>query len=256
MTGVPKIKNSEWRPERAVPVADALESLLDHLEILYEDESVGLPRDPLPMSTGLPAMDRVLGGGAHLGTVVLLEANIAAQANALVCSIARHIECRTVLDAPSIMDAVRWILAGEADVPAVLLATGQMSEADWMSIVIALRPLAEKNLSFSSVQSLRGIANVAATNDVAMLLVRDADRLGPAIKVVPELARIAALRSVAIVASIAPFGDLPDWALAGVARVGVHTFNCGGKATLLRPDKVDLLSVAQVGIELLTGIVR
>ena len=58
------------------------------------------------MSTGVLAVDRFLGGGVHRGTLTLIEADISAQGNALLCTVARRIPHPCLLDGRRFFESV------------------------------------------------------------------------------------------------------------------------------------------------------
>ncbi|MCC5954315.1 MAG: hypothetical protein JJU45_19675, partial [Acidimicrobiia bacterium] len=60
---------------------------------------------------------------------------------------------------------------------------------------------------------------------------------------------------VAVVTTLGVMDDVPGWALEGVQRVTLCAHGLGGRAALVRPDDDDLLAVAQVDVECLTGTV-
>src|SRR5690606_4221730 len=63
-----------WRPERPLSIADAVDRMLDGLEVLYRGQAPAGP-DLLPVVTGVAELDRVCGGGAHRGWVTAVEAD-------------------------------------------------------------------------------------------------------------------------------------------------------------------------------------
>lgn len=248
------MKDRAWRPEQALTISDALGAFLDHLEDEFaHDVEEELPPDPLPLSTGVAALDHVLGGGVHVGTVTTLEASLAAQADALLYSVARRIERRTLLDAGSVLETVRWLVAGESEVPAVALTGDELSERDWSAVASAMRPLADRDLVVSEIETLRTLERLIATSDVDVVLVQELDRFGPPASAAAALARIAAAHAVAILVSTRPLGEIPGSALSRIERVLVCDHCLGSKASLVHPDPFDLLRVAAIDIECLTG---
>jgi hypothetical protein len=257
MSGMPEeIRDRSWRPEQALTISDAIGDFLDHMEQLYTRDEVDLPPDPLPLGTGLAPLDRVLGGGLHVGTLTLLEADLGAQADALLYSVARHIEHWTLLDAASVLETVRWLVAGSADVPAVTIAEGSLDERDWAAIAGSIAPLAARDLVLSAAGSMAALEDVVAGGDATVVLVQDIARLGPPVTTVPRLARLAATADVAVLASTRPLGDLPAWALERTERVLVLDRCLGSRASLIRPDRLELLAVAELEVVCLTGTAR
>lgn len=248
-----------WGIDRSVPIVHALDALLDQMERRLEassSEHVAFERDLLPMSTGVMALDRVLGGGVHRGTLTVVEADIAAQANALLYTVARHLPHPRLLDGRTFFAAVAWLMAGSADVAEVSVSDASLSSREWERVAAGLKDLLDQDLLVSSTGSLRALASVATASGADVLLVDEADRFGRPIEVVTKLAMLAASSGLAVIATTGTLGELPDWALDGVTRVSMHGYNLGGNAALLRPDADELLATAQVQVECLSGIVR
>ena len=117
MAGIPdEIARRAWRTERALPIADALDALLSRLESVAEQPESRAPQrrergpDPgLPLATGILGIDRALGGGLRQKHLTLVEAELPAQAHALLWSIARSVPHPTVVDVDSPLGAVAWI---------------------------------------------------------------------------------------------------------------------------------------------------
>lgn len=246
-----------WRAGRAVPLEHALDILVDHMEHQLGGPQAGEPAaDVLPLSTGLLPLDRVLGGGIWRGTVVVIEADILAQGRALLATVARSNPYRCLFDGRRFLETVAWLLAGSARVPEVGIADVCMSKREWDAVVQGLGNLRRRDVLVSSTGSLGVLAGVADSSDAEVVLVHEADRFGPPIEFVPKLARMASTSGTAVLASTQAMGDLPDWALEGVVRLGMHGFDLGGRASLVRSDPYDMLVVAQVDVECLSGVVR
>jgi hypothetical protein len=260
MSGLPQdLTEAWWGTDRALPIVHALDALLDQMERRLEDdepEAVGIPADLLPLSTGLLPLDRVLGGGIWRGTVTFVEADIEAQGAALLNTVARHVPHRCLLDGRRFFALVAGLLAGSAGVPQVSVTDACLSEREWASVVSGLEQLRGRDVLVCSTGSLAALANVARSTEADVLLVHDPGRFGRPIEFVPELAKVASSGRVAVLASASPMGDLPEWATDGVTRLGMHGFDLGGRASLVRPDPDELLAVAQIDVECLRGIVR
>jgi len=250
-----ELADRSWRPERAVPICDALDLLLDDLEARYTHDEPELPPDPLPLGTGVNALDRVLGGGVHLGTVTLLEADLTAQADALLYSVARRIEHPTLLDTPSLLHTARWMMAGSASVPAVWVESGRLSRDDWRAIADNIGGLAARDLLVSATGSLQGLAHLVSDsdNDADVVLVQDISRFGPTVATVAALCRLATNAGVAILATTTPLGELPPAAFDRIERVLVLDHCLGSKATLVHPDPLEMLATVEIDVECLTG---
>jgi hypothetical protein len=59
-----------------------------------------------------------------------------------------------------------------------------------------------------------------------------------------------------VLATAASFGELPGWALDGVTRISMHSYNLGGSAALVRFDGDELTASSPIQLECLTGVVR
>lgn len=237
-----------WRPERCIPIADALSMLLDDLERGLEPDQVELPADPLPLSCGIARLDRAFGGGIHLGEVTLVEADLSAQARALVLAIAREIDHPTLLATTSVMDAAEWLLAGSASVPAICIRTYQLSEGDWQALGGALPTLADRPISLTEASSVSGLGHVATAGAYCVLLIEDLGRFGPACETVAALGRLASVAGLAVIATTEPLGDIPGWALGSTTRVAMVAHGLGGRAALINGGDVDELIVEQIEV--------
>ena len=183
----------------------------------------------------------------------MVEADIAAQARALLCTIARHIPHRTLIDGHTVSETAAWLLAGSAGVPEVLLATGQMFDDDWQRVIEGLERLRDRELLVSSTGAPAALRAVAEAGEADVVLVHDAARFGHPTQVLPALSAVACDLDLALVVSSVPIGELPERVLPGVTRVGMHGFDLGGRASLVRPDPDDLLSVEQLDVDCLSG---
>lgn len=244
-----------WRPERAVPVADALDELLDHLESIYEHPPVDLPAELLPFSTGILALDQVCGGGLRVGTVTLLDCTLAGQSQALLYSAARQTQVPALLAVSNRLTTARWLLAGCSEVPATLIGTGQLSEKDWRAISSKIAQLAARQLQIAEVASITGLRHVAASETPAVLLTERPERLGPIEATIHALVHLAESQHLAVLCSTSQAPDLSNFNLPGLIRVVVAPYALGSRATLIRVDDEDGLTAARVEIALLDGTV-
>ena len=259
MSGLPEnVGEAWWGARRAVRIDHALDALLEQIE-----QGVGRascapdpPDDLLPLSTGFLPLDRVLGGGVWRGTVTLVEAGIEAQGVALLHTVALRTPRRCLVDGPHFFETVEGLLAASAGVPRVSIAEGRMSEREWAALASGLRELGDREVRVSSTGSLVALAHVATPIGADLVVVHDPGRFGPPVEVMPALVKLAASAGAAVITSTAPIGDLPGWASADLTRLEVHGYGLGGRASLVRPDTEDLLAVAQVEVECLSGVVR
>lgn len=245
-----------WRPERCVPIADALDILIDDLEHHIDHDQVELPTDPLPLSCGIARLDRAFGGGIHLGAVTLIEADLPAQARALVLAIARVINHPTLVATTSVLDGAGWLLAGSASVPAICIQTGQLSDGDWHAIDGALPALAERPIWLTATDSVSGLGHVATGGGHLVLLIEDLGRFGPARETVAAIGRLASVAGLAVIATTEPLGDLPEWALESTTRVAMAAHGLGGRAALVNGDGLDGLIVEQIRVACLEARIR
>lgn len=251
----PRTDDRTWRPERAKSVADLIGEWLNHLARVYDaGPEAFLPPDPLPLPTGVEAIDRLV-GGVRLGALTVIEADEAGQAQALSCTVARRIK-HPMLLAVKWFGTVTWLLAGAAQVPAVCIYNGALSEADWDAITRVIGELAAQDLWLTDAASLGGLAHVVRQRAPRVLVVEDIDRFGEPIRVVPWLARLAEMTGVAILATAEPLGDVAEWALEGVTRLRMASHCLGGRAALVHSDDITPLAVQQVHVEMLTAELR
>ncbi|QYG94920.1 hypothetical protein HC251_22460 [Iamia sp. SCSIO 61187] len=259
MGGLPEdLTHAWWGGERAVPIAHALDALLGQMDrrLAHEEPVVADTDDLLPLGTGLLPLDRVLGGGVWRGRAVIVEADIEAQATALLSTVARHVPHRCLVDGRDVVAVATGILAGSAGVPEVSVTDARLSEREWAAVVSGLRSLRGRDVSVCSTGSLDALREVAVGAGADVLVVHDTARFGPPAQLGPGLARLARTAGVAVLASATPTEGVPSRADDGVTHLHMHGFDLGGRASLVRPDPDDLLAVAQVDVECLFGIVR
>lgn len=260
MGGLPRhLSKAWWGTERAVPIVHALDALFEQMDRQLGGEPpevVWLAGYLMPLNTGLLPLDSVLGGGIGRGTVALVEADIKAQGEALLNTVARNAPHRCLVDGHDFFALVAGLLAGAAGVPRVNVTDARLSEDEWASVRSGLEQLRDMDVLVSSAGSISALSEIAVATDVDILVIHDLDRFGPPIYLVPELAELAIVCGAAVLASTGPLGDLGDWATDGVVQVGMYGFGLGGQASLVRPDPDDLLAVAQVEVECLHGTVR
>ncbi len=242
-----------WRPEQAVTIADAIEGLLDELEHRFEEEGVELPPDPLPLGTGLIALDKVLGGGLHLGTLTLVDAALPAQGRALLCAVAKRMDMPILVAASSILEATSWLLASSAQVPAALIRNGQLSADDWQLINQALPTVARRSLSLTEAATLKALDHVVGMGQHPVVLVEDVHRFGSSTEVVAALGHLAATTGAAILATATDLDLLQDWAADEATQIAMVPHGLGSRAALIGLDGLDGLTVAQIEVACLVG---
>lgn len=249
------LEHGSWRRDDSMGIGDALGDLLDDLDRRTRHWCDPLPVDPLPISTGVPALDRVCGGGVHLGQVLLLEADQPAHAAAVACSIARQAPHPVLLDTPSVRDATRTLLAGAAQVPAVLIGSGQLDDGDWAKLTAALEPLAEREVRLAASESMAELQHLVATHPAAIVVVQGIERLGRSYVVVSSLVDLAAEAGLAVVGLCSPLPKAPGNLRYPLARVAMTAHTLGGGAALAAVDEHDGLLVAQVAVDALHATV-
>lgn len=66
-----RLGDYSWRPDRGIPLSDALAELLDDLDRRTQASGSKMLIDPLPFSSGVDALDEVLDGGLRRGVVTV-----------------------------------------------------------------------------------------------------------------------------------------------------------------------------------------
>lgn len=245
-----------WRPERAVPITDVIETFLDGLERAYSVGARVTPADEfLPLSTGVVALDRVCGGGLRRGTVTLVEGPIEAQGRALLFTVARSTTMATLLAVDRLAESTPWLLAGVSGVPATLIQSGNLEETDWRYMVAAVDKLRRVPLEVAEVWSVSGLTHVVANSQTAVVLVDNPERYGLLVDVVHELLALARTYDAALLVSAATTGGLADWHVPGVTRVVLVPQALGSRALLLAVGGEEGLAAAPIHVALLSASV-
>lgn len=245
--------DQDWRSERALAVADAMDLLFEDLEALYSTEDEGPPTNFLHTTTGLPALDRVCDGGLWPGTITVLDAALDAQARALLYTVARLIEVRCLLAVGSTVGAVRWLLSNATDVPEGLIHRGTLSKSDWASIHRHIGELTTRDIFITEAESMCGIRSLLKERGCPILLVDEPERFGPQTRVLMQLAEFADRNGVAILTTARNQPGPIHWEAENVTRVSVVPHSLGSRAALVTTGGWRGLSAAQVSIDLLTG---
>jgi len=229
---------------------DSLEAMLDDLEKAAET-SDPLPPDPTPLQTASTAFDLVAGGGLHRGEVMIVEAPLMTQAFALLCTVARRIWHCTIFDVLSEAHATRALVAGWGQVPEILIRKGDLSEKDWEWLTISCGCMASRPVFLACAESINQLSREAERRYASIVLVSRLERFGHPAVVIPQLTAMACDRNVAVVATTPPMGELPEAIIHRTRRIAMEPFQLGSRATLIRPDDDDVLSVVQVNVNLL-----
>ncbi|AEV94351.1 replicative DNA helicase [Pediococcus claussenii] len=128
------------------PIADVLTTSMEEIDRLYQsnDEITGLP-------TGFRELDKIT-TGLHEGELIILAARPAVGKTAFALNIAQNVGTKTdktVAIFSLEMGAeqlVNRMLCSEGSIDANHLRTGQLSEEEWQSLVIAMGSLAKANV--------------------------------------------------------------------------------------------------------------
>lgn len=247
------LPSPDWAHERPLSIADAIGGFLDHLEILLSSPSTELPPDPVPLSTGVAEFDYVCGGGVQLGTVTLIDATLTSQTWALLCTIARRIDHRTLFVSESILDAAAWLVAGVSAVPAALVCGAALSENEWAVIAREIPALVSRPVWLSEAESCATLERQIKTRPTTVVLIDDLLRLGPPSDVALALSAIASRHAVAVIAGASQLAPMQQAGRGAAPVVTMIAEALGGRAIVVRPDPSDLLSAARLRINLLCG---
>lgn len=252
-----KLGDDSWRPDRAVPLSDALAELLDDLDRRTQARGSKLPVDPLPFSSGIDALDEVLEGGLRRGVVTVVEARLPAVAASLGYTIARAVDEAALLVDTEVVEATGWLVAGTSGVPAVSVLRGSLTEPEWTAVARAVAELAHRPVSVSEVRSLSALDHVLFSEGrPPAVLVMEPVRFGPIESVVPRLAELAERHAVAVCTFSGRVEELPPLVERDVRRVWVADSDLGSRATLVCTDDDVLLRSAAVVVDGLRGAVR
>ncbi len=137
-------------PHPLVEVTDVLASILDEIEAITATERDATPTDLAhvepragTISTGMPEVDEVLGGGLVPGQVLVIEATDPRLANSLAGLIARQVEQPTLLSVTDARQAVRDMVEATGRLRAGALAGGDLSEDEWATVSRAVTELVD-----------------------------------------------------------------------------------------------------------------
>ncbi len=245
--------DNDWRTSRSWSTNDAIEAALDRLQSLFSEYEPALPPDPTPMSSGLTAFDRVMGGGIYSGEVVVVETPLRSHSLSLLCSLALRADVRTLLDTHFVREATNALLAGLSGVPQIIIQNGELSDADWDALMKPFATLSRLPLFLAEAESVWELNAEVRRRRTKVVLVHDLKRFGPTLQSIEDLTQLARDESVAVVVASLPLGDLPDWSIPATRRVVMAPHAMGSRAALIRPDDHDVLSVVQVTVDVLTS---
>lgn len=256
-----ELTNRSWLHDRAVPISDALDSLLSWMEHEWEDAPRSATADAgshdhdihLPLDTGILEVDRALGGGLRQGHLTVLEAELPSQSDAVLWSIARNIRHKTVLDVDQLLGAVAWIWAGGSGVPTIAMTQGRMTQKEWQRAIDSISRLTERPLYLGQAESVAGLAALAASRRARVLMVQDLERFGDPPGVYGELARLAARTGLAVLGTARTTGAVPEGCGHITTVVQVLRSSMGGTARFVLADRIEMLSVHEVRMDLVTG---
>jgi hypothetical protein len=251
-----RLGDYSWRPDRGIPLSDALAELLDDLDRRTPASGSKMPIDPLPFSSGVDALDEVLEGGLRRGVVTVIEARLPAAGAALAYTIARAVDEPALLVAAEVLEATGWLVAGASGVPAVSVFSGSLTEIEWAAVARAVAELAHRPVSVSDVRSLSALDHVLFSEGrPPALLILEPTRFGPIESVVPRLSELADRHAVAVCTFSGPVEELPPLIERDVRRVWVADSELGSRATLVSADDELLLRSAAVTVDGLRGVV-
>lgn len=249
-----KISDYSWRPDRGIPLPDALADLLDHLERRAQVQGSKLPVDPLPFESGLDALDEVLDGGLRRGVVSVIEARLPAQAASLGYTVARAVDEPALLVVADVVETTGWLVAGASGVPAVSVLSGELTELEWSAVARSVAELSHRPVSMTEVRSLSALDHVVFSEGrPAAVLVVEPARFGPMEQVLGRLVELAERHAVAMCTLSGPVGQLAPLLERELRRVWVADDGLGSRATLVRPDDDVLLRSAEVTVDCLSG---
>ncbi|MCU1459906.1 MAG: DnaB-like helicase terminal domain [Actinomycetia bacterium] len=229
---------------RSVTIVDALNTVLDDLERLYQPVRAAVEVDSR-IETGVPAIDRLL-GGIPTGRVTLIAADHAVHAEALAASIARDSPHGVLLAAPEVLAAARTLLAATARVPYPFVESGHLTEADWRKLHDACNALSQREVHLTTCPSAFGILRAACDTEVPLCVVLTPERLGGRLDaVLHELGTEARKASVAVVALTTAKTDDADAVVLAPSRLS-ETLE------LVTSDPVDLLRRTTISVDRLS----
>lgn len=171
--------------------------------------------------------------------------------DALSFTVARRIPRPALLVGPDLSAMVQRLVSGASGVPEVLISELAMGEEDWSAVCSALPALARLDLRVGEVDSLGGVRHLLRQEAAEVVMVHQPDELGGRAEVVGAFHDLAVSKGVAVVAAIPPGGDVVGGRSRPVELVRVTSTNGGTRAHMVRPDPVDMLSVATAKIDYL-----
>jgi len=243
-----------WRPERLVPIADALDGALQQMEAWLEDDVPVFGGDAPQVPTGVAPLDRVCRGGLKRGVLTLLDCALESQGRAVLCSVARKASSPTLLAVEDVTNTTGWLLSGSAGVPVGLWRSGHLSEDDWRAVASHIGVLAGRILHLAAVSSVSGLRYLIEQAQPEVVVVEGAERFDTVDRdAILRLAGLASMTGVAMVTSVTrPLGH-EDRSSRNLVHVVVAPTVLGSRATFVSADSDAGLLSAQASVNLLVG---
>lgn len=246
-----------WRDGRTEPIAVALDRMLEQIEDgLVRGPKVVRVDDPAPVASGVPALDRLLGGGLRPGCVTLVRAGLEAQVSSLLYSVVRRCRRSCLLDGVDSLALTRWLLAGAARVPEVNIADGWLTDNEWQSIISHISDLSDRALHLSTFGSVSSVMSAAAELSVELVVVDEVDHLGPLPDVIEQLCADVVDSGLAVLVGTTSEGPLQPPPIGVLEEIVMVSSEFGGRSTLFRGDALEMVAIESVAVAPLHGDVR
>lgn len=239
-----------WGTATDLTMHEALDRWLDRMEVLYthDHDHDQRPYRTRPIPTGLPALNRVVGGGLRCRGLTTLECEKLFQGDAVLATVARRIKTTVLLAGSHMADLTADVLVGEAQISPRDAARGTLTDEDWARISSAVGYLSDRHIRLTSVGTLAGLHSLIVDfPEVTSVLVLRAERFGRIDDTLMTLAELAEEYNVAILAATRPIrSSLSD--IERLRRVGVVPAPGGRHYALLRLDR-DVVSTRPIEID-------
>jgi len=146
-----------WGTATDLTMHEALDRWLDRMEVLYTHDHDQRPYRTRPIPTGLPALNRVVGGGLRCRGLTTLECEKLFQGDAVLATVARRIKTTVLLAGSHMADLTADVLVGEAQISPRDAARGTLTDEDWARISSAVGYLSDRHIRLTSVGTLAGL---------------------------------------------------------------------------------------------------